>query len=313
MMDCSKELVAYHNKKVRLSDKDAKAMESRQGSIRAQLKKGLVLKRFPKPQMEVQGSFAMKTVIQNDKHEYDLDDGVYFHVKSLNRASHGSEMSPGCSRRLVLDAVKCEKPFLKCEARSKCVRVYFKKGCHIDMPVYRLVRNKSNKGTDLVSQIAINNGWKRSDAREVTNWFEKKNKERSRGTPGGDQMRRMVRLIKKFCKSRKNWKHKMLGGFAVTVLVAECYQPNAKREDKALYDTMKAIKNRLKKNRAIKNPVTRGQKITDDITDKKAEFLLNKLTVAIGDLAPLFDSKCTRPKALKCWGRVFNANRVPFQ
>ena len=304
MIDCSKEILAYHNKKVRLSDKDAKAMESRQGSIRAQLKKGLELKRFPKPQMEVQGGFAMKTVIQNEKHEYDLDDGVYFHVKSLNRASKGSEMSPRCSRRLVRDAVKCEKPFLKCEARSKCVRVYFKKGCHIDMPVYRLVRNKSNKGTDLVSQIAINNGWKRSDAREVTNWFEKKNKERSRGTPGGDQMRRIVRLMKKFCKSRKMWKHKMLGGFAITVLVVNCYKPNSKREDKALYNTMKAVQKRLKQNRAIKNPATPGQKIVDDITDEKAQFLLEKLTDAINHLGPLFDAKCTRPNALKCWGKI---------
>ena len=217
-------------------------------------------------------------------------------------------MSPKYARRLVRNAVNGKKLSLKCEARKKCVRVHYKNGCYIDMPVYRIVRNKNNNKGNPVSQIAIDNAWKRSDAREVTSWFEKKNRERSRGTPGGDQMRRMVRLIKKFCKSRKNWKHKMLGGFAVTVLVAECYQPNAKREDKALYDTMKAIQKRLKKNRAIKNPVTRDQRITDDITDEKAQFLLKKLTVAVGDLDLLLNPKCTREKALMCWGRAFGTD-----
>ena len=307
MIDCSKDIVEYHNKKVKLPDKDANAMKSRQGSIRAQLEKGLKLRGLPKPQMEVQGSFAMKTMIQNDEHDYDIDDGVYFDAKSLKNAASGNEMTPKQVRKLVRNAANDKKIVLKCEARSKCVRIHFKKGCHIDMPVYRFVRNKNNKKGSPVSQIAIDNAWKRSDAREVTSWFEKKNRERSRGTPGGDQMRRMVRLTKKFCKSRKNWKHKMLGGFAVTVLVAECYQPNAKREDKALYDTMKAIQIRLKQNRAIKNPVARGRKIIDDKNDEKAKFLLKNLKIAIKELHPLLSPKCTRPKALKCWGRVFNA------
>ena len=309
MINCSKDIFDYHNKKVRLPDKDAKAMKSRQCSIRVQLKKGLKCRGLPYPQMfEAQGSFAMKTVIQNDEHDYDLDDGVYFDAKSLNKAAIGNEMASKRIRKLVRNAANDKVTVLKCEARSKCVRIHFKKGCHIDMPVYRLVRNRSKKAAALVSQIAIDNGWKRSDAREVANWFNKKNKERSRGTQDGDQMRRIVRLMKKFCKSRKRWKHKMLGGFAITVLVVECYKRNAKREDEALYNTMKAVQKRLKQNRAIKNPVTRGQKITDDNNDKKAEFFLEKLTVAIGDLAPLFSSNCKRLNALECWDKVFRTD-----
>ena len=308
MINCSKDIFDYHNKKVRLPDKDIRDMKSRQGSIRFQLKKGLNRRGMQMPRMEVQGSYAMKTIIQNDENSYDIDDGVYFDKKILNKAPQGNGMSPKCARRLVRDAVNGEKQFLKCEARSKCVRVHFKKGYHIDMPVYRLVRDKSNKGGGLVGEIAIDSAWKRSDAREVANWFEKKNKERSRGTQGGDQMRRIVRLMKKFCKSRKRWKHKMLGGFAITVLVVECYKRNAKREDEALYNTMKAIQKRLKQNRAIKNPVTRDQKITDDNNDKKAEFFLEKLTVAIRDLAPLFSSNCKRSDALECWDKVFGTD-----
>ena len=308
MIDCSKDIVEYHNKKVKLPDKNANAMKSRQASIRSQLEKGLKRRGLPKPQMEVQGSFAMKTMIQNDEHDYDIDDGVYFDAKSLSSTDSKKEMTSRRVRKLVRNAAKDKKIVLKCEARKKCVRIHFKKGCHIDMPVYRLVQNKSNKGSNLISEIAIDNGWKRSDAQKVTSWFEKKNRERSRGTPGGDQMRRMVRLMKKFCKSRKRWKHKMLGGFAVTVLVAECYQKNATREDKALYNTMKSIQKRLKKNRVIRSPVTRDQKITDDITDEKAQFLLEKLTVAIENLVPLFSPKCTPPNALKCWDAVFNTD-----
>ena len=309
MIDCSKDIVEYHNKKVRLSDKDANAMKSRQYSVRSQLENGLKLKGLPKPRMEVQGSFAMKTMIQNDKNDYDIDDGVYFDVKILDRAVSGKEMTPRQARRMVQCAITDKNPSTKCEVRGKCVRVHYKKGCHVDMPVYRLVRRKNNgKGSKLVYEIAINKEWKRSDARDVTNWFKGKNKKRSPGSSNDGQMCRIVRLVKKFSKSHENWNEKMLGGFAITVLVAECYKPNEKREDKALYNTMKAIQVRLNRSLDIKHPVTSGEFIVDGAKGARARFFLKKLAIAKRNLAPLLKSNCTRSVALECWDKVFNTD-----
>ena len=307
MINCSKDIVAYHNTKVKLPNSKVSAMETRQASIRSQLEKGLRRSGLPKPWMEVQGSFAMRTMILSDKNDYDIDDGAYFDAEELKKANGGKTMGPKLARKRVQGALTYSNPSTKCEARSKCVRIQYQKGCHIDIPVYRRVRNAGSHGSRFNIEIAINKDWKKSDARDVTKWFESENKKRSPDTSNGGQMCRIVRLMKKYSKSRKKWKHKMLGGFAITVLVVECYQPNAKREDKALYDTMTAIQIRLKQNRAIKNPVARGRKIIDDRNDEKAKFLLKNLKIAIKELHPLLSPKCTRPKALKCWGRVFNA------
>ena len=58
------------------------------------------------------------------------------------------------------------------------------------------------------------------------------------------QMRRVVRLIKKFARSRDSWKASILSGFGITKLVAECYKPHAGLDDTALYETMEAIRNK---------------------------------------------------------------------
>ena len=250
----------------------------------------------------------MRTMIQNDRNDYDIDDGVYFDVKSLDKVTSGNEMTPKQARRMVQCAITYKSPSTNCEVRGKCVRVHYKRGCHIDMPVYRLVRIKSGKGFKSVCEIAINKEWKRSDARDVTNWFKTKNKKRSPNISNGGQMRRIVRLIKKFSKSHENWNEKMLGGFAITVLVAECYRPNEKREDKALYNTMKAIQSRLNRSLDIKHPVTTGKLITDGSKNTKAKFLLKKLTVVTENLAPLFKFNCKRSDALERWDKVFNTD-----
>ena len=250
----------------------------------------------------------MKTMIQNDRNNYDIDDGVYFDAKALNTASPNNEMTPRQARRMVQCAITYKNPSTKCEIRGKCVRVHYQKGCHIDMPVYRLVRSKKSKDPKLVSEIAIDKEWKRSDAVYVTRWFKEKNKIRSPGTSGDGQMRRIVRLVKKFSKSHENWNEKMLGGFAITVLVAECYKPNEKREDKALYNTMKAIQVRLNRSLDIKHPVTSGEFIVDGAKGARARFFLKKLAIARRNLAPLLKSNCTRSVALECWDKVFNTD-----
>ena len=77
------------------------------------------------------------------------------------------------------------------------------------------------------------------------------------------------------------------------------------REDRALYDTMVAIRDRLNWNLQVAHPVTPGDYITSGTDDAKARCFREKLTEAIDTLAPLFDADCTREKALKSWDKVF--------
>jgi hypothetical protein len=191
------------------------------------------------------------------------------------------------------------------EVRNNCVRIYYKAGYHVDMPVYRRITSWDIWGNVSYRHELASTDWKRSDARHVTEWFEEENNRQSPDTTNGRQLRRMVRQIKKFARSRESWKGQILSGFGITKLVTECFCGNANREDIALHDTMEAIRDRLEWSLEIAHPVTPNETITKDAKDARARFLRDRLAEAISTLAPLFESGCTRANALKCWDRVF--------
>jgi hypothetical protein len=89
-------------------------------------------------------------------------------------------------------------------------------------------------------------------------------------------------------RSREGWKGQILSGFGITKLVTECFRGDASREDKALYDMMKAIRDRLKGNLVVQHPVTPGETITSGNDDARARFLRDRLSEALDTLAPLF-------------------------
>jgi hypothetical protein len=195
------------------------------------------------------------------------------------------------------------------ETKKNCVRVQYDAGYHVDLPVYRWVVTKDIFDREMSRHAELaSSEWKRSDARDVTDWFDEHNQEQSPDTDNGRQMRRMVRFIKKFARSRDSWKPLILSGFGITILVTECYRKNADREDEALYDTMKAIRDRLTWNLVVKHPVTPNHTITKGNDDPKAKFLRDKLTDALNWLEPTRKDDCTRKEALECWDKVFNTD-----
>ena len=92
--------------------------------------------------------------------------------------------------------------------------------------------------------------------------------------------------------------------------MAEKYQCYSDRHDKALHDTMKAIRDRLNGSERVEHPVTPNETITSHSEesyweDPKAAFLRDKLTEALGKMDRLFAADCTHKEALQCWDRVF--------
>ena len=175
------------------------------------------------------------------------------------------------------------------------------------MCAYRRVTEEAF-GQEVTFYELAGSDWKRSDARDVTAWFDADNMSQSPDETNGRQLRRICRLIKKFSKSRKSWTIQILGGFGITKLVTERYAKNADREDVALYDTMKAIRDRLAISLVVTHPVTPNETITNGFDDSKAKFLKDRLSDAIEWLKPLFEPECTRNRALKCWDDVFNTD-----
>lgn len=302
MFNCTKDINAYHNKEVNLPVKERDNMRKRRNSNRDRLRNGLEKEDNPKPiEFVSQGSYAMKTMIQDPDKNYDIDDGVYFHKEELI-GSRGGELSSRQARDMVCDALDDGQFNQAPEVRSNCVRVYYEAGYHVDIPVYRriVVTDVNGDEVDVYYELASSSGWKRSDARDVTKWY----KDELSKSLNGDQLRRINRLLKHFARSRNSWRDSILCGFGISVLVVECFQAND-REDRALYETMVAIRNRLQWNLQIAHPVTPNDYITKGVDDAQARFFRDKLTDAINELQQLFEHDCTREQALKCWDKVF--------
>src|SRR5262249_53361236 len=140
--------------------------------------------------------------------------------------------------------------------------------------------------------------WKRSDARDVTGWFNDENERQSPDTENGRQLRRVTRGIKKYAQSRDSWTDRILSGFGITKLVTECFRGNAAREDEALVNTIRAIRDRLDQDLVIKHPVTPNETITNGSDDARARFLRDKIKEGIESLKILDDQSCTRTQAL---------------
>lgn len=306
MFDCADDILAYHDDEVTLPQSERTAMRDRRDANRDRITDGLNDAGKPKPiEFKGQGSYAMKTMTQHPQNDYDIDDGVYFEATDLV-GPKGGEMSSLAARQMVRDAVDdgCFKT--KPEVRKNCVRVVYDAGYHVDIPVYRRVVTKDVFGQERVHHELASSDWTRSDARDVTKWFEEENNRQSGDASNGRQLRRITREIKKFAKSRDSWS--LLSGFGITKLVTECFRGNVNREDVALYDTMKAMRDRLNIDLVVKHPVTPNDTITKGENDPKAVNLKDRLSDAINWLAPLFDANCTREKALKCWDDVFNTD-----
>jgi hypothetical protein len=308
MINCSDDVLSYHNDAVTLPQSERTAMRKRRDANRDRLKNGLEKNKNPQPIMYCkQGSYAMLTMMQHADNKYDIDDGIYFQKDELV-GSNGAEMSALDARKMVRDAVDDGSFAKPPEVLKNCVRIFYAAGYHVDMPVYRRRIERDLFGNDNEIFELASSEWKRSDARLVTDWFNAENQKQSPDDTNGRQLRRITRFIKNFAQSRSSWEDQIASGFAITKLVTECYKADANREDVALRNTMTAIRDRLNASLLVKHPTTPDETISNGGDDPKLRFLREKLDEALADLAILDEAQCSRKEALKAWDKVFSTD-----
>lgn len=307
MFDCNDEVRSFHDKKVALPTTEQTEMRGRRDTNRDRLKLGLEKADDPKPiGCHSQGSYAMKTMIQHPDKDYDIDDGVYFKKEKLE-GPKGGDMSARNAKEMVRNALHDERFGRAPEVRTNCVRVYYNEGYHIDVPVYRRVKETSIFGGEKEIFEVASGDWKESDPRAVTKWFEEENESQSPEDEGVDQFRRVTRYLKSFARSRESWSGRTVSGFIISKLVQECFRPNARREDKALYDTMVSIRDRLNGTLVVMHPIL-DTPLTNGHEDGKAKFFREKLDEAISKLEVLLADDCTSEKAMKAWDKAYSSD-----
>ena len=296
--DCSKEMMAFLEKKVRLSKEDKNDLKDYRKKNLTRLTNGLKKNSEPAYHKAInQGSYAMHTINQHPDKDYDIDVGIIFKREDL-KGSNGADKTALDARKMVCEAMKDDKFNKQPKVLKNCVRVYYEEGHHVDMPVYRIYENEDK---EIIQELASNE-WEESDPESITTWYNDAVIEQSPDTTNGRQMRRITRLNKKWAKSRDSWN--MPSGFMISILVDEKYFDELDRDDESLYKTIKAIRDRLKYDKTLNNPITR-----DSISNGKEHLLTNmynELDKVLADtLYILEEDECTYEQAMKAWSKFF--------
>jgi len=260
------------------SDKRSKLMKARDTlmkKIRNHFKEN-----YPdyKPMFRGQGSYYMGTMIRTKDDTCDLDNGVYFFPKPKETGT--------TLQKWIWDAVEdstSEKP----QHREKCVRVIYKGDYHIDLPAYY----KESETNDAENpHLAVKNEeWSKSDPKEFKEWF-KDNKDKE------GQLVRMVRYLKAWCDNRSK---KMPTGLTMTMLAYNNRQFNT-RDDIALRNTLKGIKNSLEARWQCKMPTTPKDDLLKDYKGSK-DYFFEAIEGFIADADQAINEEKNQLVASKLW------------
>jgi len=317
VFDASKELNTFYDDYVRLGTKlrhdlgeyrDLNLQRLSDGLNSLGEKKGVVYKTFV--DSKNQGSYAMHTLNQCEHIDYDIDVAVIFDKDDLpDKAAD--------ARCRVRDALleKCANFTKEPDARKNAVTIWYADGYHIDFAVYR---RRTDWFGNTVIEHAGGDEWTSRDPMAYTNWFTEQVSSKSPPTlfqtllgssvsvPKG-QLRRIVRFVKAFARSRSAWA--LPGGIIITSLVCEVYRPHASRDDIALADTLKALLARLKGNVEVENPVQAGVYFTSsDRRRREVERLRDALDENLPRLGILYQTSCTAKQAMDAWDAIFCHN-----
>jgi len=299
--DCSKEFNKFYRTKVVLSAKEQNELREKRKLNIKRLKDGLLEYNEEKKtdykisEERIQGSMAMHTITQNDENDYDIDVGIVFESDNLNG------LGPLATRNMVANALErktkqfAEEP----DVKTSCVRLkYTSIGYHVDFAVFK--RYKEDSWDDEYTYEHAGLEWSVRHIKALEEWFNNEIKSI------GDNLRKVTRLSKMFCKSRDSWKN-MPSGLIQTVLCDEKLTTNYTRLDEIFYYTMQAIVHRLNIYLEVTAPVDNGRAlVTREVDYQRMRNWKSRLESNLQNLEVLFDIECTYKEAINAWGKFFN-------
>lgn len=299
MYDCSRNFNEFYHTKVILPEKSQNELRKKRKTNIKRLKSGLSEYNsenntdFRISEERIQGSMAMHTVVQNDENDYDIDVGIVFESDNLD------EIGPHAIKNILENALKRKMGQFAVEplVKTSCVRMEYSNGYHVDFAIFK--RSRIYLENEYTYEHA-GAKWSTRHIKALEEWF---NTETSKTN---DNLRKIVRLSKMFCKSRKTWKN-MPSGLIQTVLCDEAITNDYSRTDELFYYTMKKIVDRLNVNLEVNAPVDNERKLViRDIDYTRVQNWKNRLENELTKLGVLFNPDCTFAEAVDAWGLFFN-------
>lgn len=291
MYDLSNKLMLYHDDYVKLTSEQKNILRDKKEKNITSLFDGLdeYNKNHPRinrPEIIEQGSISMNTAVQNDFDDADIDIALIWKENEI----HGKTSKQ--IKDIVRDAIALtggnfkEPPVTK----TNCVRISYQDGYHIDFAPYMIKNDGSYEHAGAI--------WDSRNPRSITKWYNRM------CNTYGEHFSIVVRLLKKFSKSRPKWR--MPGGLLLTCLCAECFC-YAQRIDQCFLSTIKQIVNRLDLSLDVKNPTNPSISLMMKQDDyKKMKTLRNRLKENIKHLDALLSINCTESSATFAYEKFFN-------
>lgn len=271
-----------YNKKIRLSEPKRDKLVLVRDNLRARITNGynvfrLTLPNAHKIEFQTQGSFIMDTLIAPIHDDYDLDDGVYF----IGSLSKDQRPEPAEFHKYIIMAIdKGYDDIEKIIDKATCVRVIYKEGFHVDIPIYYA---DNLEHPDLANK---EDWWILSNPIEFIAWFEDKIQS---GFKKGflleaalyddyrrwitdsrkidHQLRRIVRYLKGWGDLRRE---EMPCGLIMTILATNNYYQH-ERDDIALKETLINIQSALHRNFICERPTTpQGEDLLKSYKNKES-------------------------------------------
>lgn len=281
MANCNILFIEY-NSIIRLSDEKRQELLEARNNLRIRLKQGyLIVSKELGIQHEIQhqsqGSFVMDTIIAPMRGDYDIDDGLYF-IGNLDRSSRPTPSEFHKWVKFALD--RGHDDIEKVIDKSTCIRVQYKSGFHVDIPIYYA------DNIDCPDLGDVNRGWILSHPIEFIEWFEQKIQSGFKKgfitesrlfdefvqwttdiRKNDHQLRRIVRYLKAWGDLRRE---EMPCGLIMTILAANNYYPH-QRDDISLKETLVKIQATLQRNFRCDRPTTpKGENLFEGYKNKDA-------------------------------------------
>lgn len=237
------------------------------------------------PKFFIQGSYKLNTLIRTKDDTCDLDDGVYFYSNPDNVTGTTLQKWVKESVDGTTDATPTHK--------RKCIRVDYRAGYNIDLPVMVFNDNK-----DAHPNLAVKNGdFQFDDPKEFVDYFKNKKT---------DQMVRIIKYLKAWCDHKRE---NMPSGLSMTVLSLKHFQNN-QRDDIALKYVLIEIEKDLKRSFKCIMPTTPHDDLFDGYSETKRNNFMNNLSAFIDDAKKAIEEP-NHNKASKLW-RKHLGERFPL-
>ncbi len=227
------------------------------------------------PKFYIQGSYKLKTLIRTKDDMCDLDDGVYFGSNPDNVTGTTLQLWVKEAVEGTTDATPTHK--------KKCIRVDYKAGYNIDLPVMVFDEDKDDHPLLAVK----NSDFQIDDPKEFVDYFKKHKTE---------QMVRIIKYLKVWCDHKRA---EMPCGLVMTVLSLKCFQGND-RDDVALKYILIEIEKQLKKNFRCLMPTTPKDNLFEDYSETKKKNFMDNLSSFIEDAKKAIEES-NHLKASKLW------------